>query len=69
MTSLGRSRIALVMSGPQHRRWIFLRGVVSAGRRSCVGGSRQPIRPTEGADVPEYLIYFNQQWVGVHTQE
>jgi hypothetical protein len=23
----------------------------------------------EGADVAEYLIYFNQQWVGDHTEE
>jgi len=24
---------------------------------------------SEGADMPEYLIYFNQQWVGDHTEE
>jgi hypothetical protein len=24
---------------------------------------------TEGVDMPEYLIYFNQQWVGDHTEE
>jgi hypothetical protein len=23
----------------------------------------------EGADMAEYLIYFNQQWVGDHTEE
>jgi hypothetical protein len=23
----------------------------------------------EGADMTEYLIYFNQQWVGDHTEE
>jgi hypothetical protein len=24
---------------------------------------------SEGADMPEYLIFFNQQWVGDHTEE
>src|SRR5688572_17399438 len=23
----------------------------------------------EGAGMPEYLLYFNQQWVGDHTEE
>src|SRR3954465_2417162 len=26
-------------------------------------------RPTQGADMPEYLIFFNQQWVGDHSEE
>ena len=24
---------------------------------------------SEGAEMPEYLIYFNQQWVGDHDEE
>jgi len=27
------------------------------------------IRRRGGAVMPEYLIYFNQQWVGDHTEE
>src|SRR5690349_13676706 len=34
-----------------------------------VGRDGPPVRPAEGAAVPEYLIYFNQQWVGDHTEE
>src|SRR6476646_2782424 len=33
-----------------------------------VGGATGPAR-AEGAVVTEYLIYFNQQWVGDHTEE
>jgi hypothetical protein len=33
-------------------------------------GERLPDRPPrEGGHMPEYLIYFNQQWVGDHTAE
>src|SRR5215468_7812449 len=34
-------------------------------------GEGGPTRSTraEGAAMPEYLIFFNQQWVGDHTEE
>src|SRR5258707_10212962 len=54
----------------QHRRENF-RSEVSyrpGAVRSEDGGRHRSARD-EGADMPEYLIYFNQQWVGDHTEE
>src|SRR4051794_38195133 len=33
------------------------------------GGGGHRVRQTRGAVMAEYLIYFNQQWVGDHTEE
>src|SRR4051794_19246596 len=33
------------------------------------GGGGHRVRQTRGASMAEYLIFFNQQWVGDHTEE
>jgi hypothetical protein len=41
----------------------FGRAIRRVGERGQLGP------PGEGAVMPEYLIYFNQQWVGDHSEE
>jgi hypothetical protein len=52
---------------------VFISGIAVSDLPVAVRGlgERGPLGPPEeeGAVMAEYLIYFNQQWVGDHTEE
>src|SRR5262249_50239790 len=41
----------------------------AAGPRRCAGSSRVPWSTDEGADMAEYVIFFNDEWVGELSDE